>query len=48
MLNNTIDYFKEISRSIKDLKNDFKKLVDSGKSPKDFGIRVNESDKWNY
>ena len=24
MLNNTIDYFKEISRSIKDLKNDFK------------------------
>jgi hypothetical protein len=46
MLGNTINYYEEISRSIKDLKNDFKKLIYSGKSPDDFGIRVrNESDK---
>lgn len=46
MPDKTNEYFQEISRSIRSLKTDFEKLVESGKSPVDFGIRVrNESDE---
>ncbi len=46
MLEQTREYFQEITRSIKELKTDFEQLVLSKKSPREFGIRVrNESDK---
>jgi len=45
MLEQTQTYFKDITDSINELKEDFQKMVDSKMSPKDFGIRVrNESD----
>lgn len=45
MLDKTKEYFKEISTSINELKNDIKSMVESKKPPIEFGIRVrNESD----
>ncbi|MCF8020982.1 MAG: hypothetical protein K9L62_16510 [Vallitaleaceae bacterium] len=46
MLEQTKDFFLEITSSIIELKNDFKELIASKKTPQEFGIRVrNESDK---
>lgn len=46
MLSSTNEYFEEITSSIKELKDDFKQLSYSNKTPREFGIRVrNESDK---
>ena len=46
MLERTNKYFKEITESILQLKKDFQRLIDSNKTPKDFGIRVrNESEE---
>lgn len=45
MLNQTKEYFEDITQSIKTLKNDLRELANSEKTPKEFGIRVrNESD----
>lgn len=46
MLESTIEYFEEITRSVMQLKNDFKKMIELKKTPVEFGIRVrNESDE---
>jgi len=46
MLKKTRDYFKEITTSIRELKDDFNRLVQDKKTPREFGIRVrNESEE---
>lgn len=46
MLETTVDYFTEITRSIVELKSDFRKMIEEEKTPYEFGIRVrNESDE---
>jgi hypothetical protein len=46
MLETTVDYFTEITRSIVELKSDFRKMIEQEKTPYEFGIRVrNESEE---